>query len=243
MSKCPGLYFDIGKRAKDVLHKDYAHQPPIHFHYQFMDWNLDLSCQVEEIVPGLRSLFNFTLPDSGKVELQYLSNYTGITGCIGLIGNLERGYDPVVNFSGLIGTDILSLGTKLAYDISTREFRKMNVGFSFNTAFLVASMTMHDRFDTVKASFYHEVNPLTKTAIAAEVKHRISLNETGVTIGAQHALLPCTMVKARLDTYGKAGALIQQQFWQRICISMAGEIDFRATSKLPKIGLSLALAP
>ena len=76
------------------------------------------------------------------MELQHLSNYTGITGCIGLIGNLERGYDPVANFSGLIGTDILTLGGKLAIDISTREFRKMNVGFSLNTSFLVASVTM-----------------------------------------------------------------------------------------------------
>lgn len=90
---------------------------------------------------------------------------------------------------------------------------------------------------------YHEVNPLTKTAIAAEVKHRFSLNETGVTIGAQHALFPYTMVKARLDTYGKVGTLIQQQLWQSFFISMAGEMDFRATSKLPKVGLSLALKP
>lgn len=95
----------------------------------------------------------------------------------------------------------------------------------------------------VKASIFHELNPLTKTAIAAEVKHRISMNETGVTIGAQHALFRSTMVKARLDTYGKVGGLLQQQFWDKICISMAGEIDFRDTSQLPKVGLSVALAP
>ena len=77
-----------------------------------------------------------------------MNNYTGITGCIGLIGDLERGYEPVVNFSGLIGTDILSLGAKLSYDISTKEFRKMNLGFSFNTPFLVTSMTMLASKDT-----------------------------------------------------------------------------------------------
>ncbi|KAF7806168.1 mitochondrial outer membrane protein porin 1 [Senna tora] len=243
MSKCPGLYFDIGKRAKDVLHKNYAHQPPIHYHYQFMDWNLDLSCQLDAIVPGLRSICNFTIPDSGKVELQHLSNYTGITGCIGLIGKVDGGYEPVVNFSGLIGTNILSLGANVAFDISSREIKTINTGFSLNTDFFVASMTMHDKFDTMKASCYHEVNPLTKTAIAAEVKHSFSMNETGITIGAQHAMVPSTTVKAKLDTNGKVGALIQQEIWQRCCISMAGEMDFRAESKVPKVGLSLALKP
>ncbi|KAI4343837.1 hypothetical protein L6164_011141 [Bauhinia variegata] len=243
MSKCPGLYFDMGKKAREVLHKDYAQQPPIHFHYQVMDWNLDLSCQVEEIVPGLRSLCKFNIPDSGKVELQYLNDFTGITGCIGLIGNPLKGYDPVVNLSGLIGTRILSLGTNLAFNISTRTFNKLSAGLSFNSAFLAASLTMHDKFDTLKASLYHAVNPLTNTAIAAEVKHSFSVNETGVTIGAQHALLPFTMLKARLDTYGKAGAVIQQQLFQRLFITFAGEMDFTAATKLPKIGCSMALRP
>lgn len=76
------------------------------------------------------------------MELQYLNNYTGITGCIGLLGNLESGYDPVVNFSGLIGTSILSLGANVAFNMSTREIRKLNAGLSFNTAFLVASMSL-----------------------------------------------------------------------------------------------------
>ncbi|KAK7265770.1 hypothetical protein RJT34_33393 [Clitoria ternatea] len=245
MSKCPGLYFDIGKKAKDVLHNDYAHSSPIHFHYQIMDWNLDLSCQVDEIVPGFRSIFKCTLPDSGKVELQHLSNYTGITGCIGLLGNLERGYDPVVNFSGLVGTDIVSLGANVAFDFPSRTISKLNAGLSLNTAFLVASLTMHDRFDTLKASCYHEVNPLTKTAIAAELKHSLSVKETGLTIGAQHSFFPQTLVKARLDTYGKVGALIQQGFWEKFFITMAGEVTFGATdsNNVPKVGVSVALRP
>ncbi|KAJ1378446.1 Porin domain superfamily [Sesbania bispinosa] len=195
MSGGPGIYFDIGKKAKDVLHNDYAHQSPIHFHYQFMDWNLDLSCKVDEIVPGFRSIFKCTIPDSGKVELQYLNKFIGMTGCIGLVGNTEGGYDPVVSCSGLIGTRILSLGANVALDIPTRSISKLNAGFSFNSAFLVASLTLHDMFDTLKATCYHEVNPLTKTAIAAEVKHSLSLNETGVTIGAQHAFFSTNIGK------------------------------------------------
>ena len=88
------------------------------------------------------------------------------------------------------------------------------------------------------------MNPLTKTAIAAELKYSLSIKETGVTIGAQHAFLPETLVKARLDTTGKVGALIQQGFWQRFYVTMAGEMDFGASSdKVPKVGVSMALRP
>ncbi|KAK7330392.1 hypothetical protein VNO77_24586 [Canavalia gladiata] len=245
MSTCPGLYFDIGKKARDVLQKDYAQLSPIHFHYQIMDYNVDLSCQVEEIVPGFRSLFKCSIPDSGKVELQYMSNYTGLTGCIGLAGNLERGFDPIANFSGLVGTNILSLGANVALDIPSRTISNLNAGLSLNTDFLVASLTMHDSFDTLKASCFHEVNPLSKTAIAAELKHRLSMGETSLTIGAQHALFPQTLVKARFNTESKAGAVIQQGFLERFFISMAGEVEFRNTDNkwLPKIGVSVALKP
>lgn len=101
-----------------------------------------------------------------------------------------------------------------------------------------------DKLDTLKGSFYLEVNPLTKSAIAAEVNHSLSTDEIGITFGAQHALFPSTLVKARLDTYGKAGALIQQDFWQRFFITMAGEIDFRGEDEIvPKVGFSMALRP
>ncbi|KAJ7956343.1 Mitochondrial outer membrane protein porin [Quillaja saponaria] len=241
MSKCPGFYFDIGKKARDLLHKDYGAQPPIHFHYQFLDWNLSLSCQIEQIVPGLSSLIKFDIPDSGKVELQSLHDYAGITGCIGLIRNSSRGYDPVVSFSGVAGTTFLSLGGNLAFDIATKTFNKWNAGLTINTAFLIASLKLNDKFDTLKASCYHAVNPVTRTAIAAELKHRFSTNEIVATIGAQHALFPSTLVKARVNTHGMAGALIQQELWQKVFITLAGEVDFRDMIKLPTVGLSLAL--
>lgn len=101
----------------------------------------------------------------------------------------------------------------------------------------------HDSFDTLKATCYHEVNPLTKTAIAAEMKYSLSLQETGVTIGAQHAFFPQTLVKARFDTSGKAGALIQQGLWQKFFMTMTGEMDFGAINKVPKFGISMALRP
>jgi len=89
------------------------------------------------------------------------------------------------------------------------------------------------------------VNPLSKTAIAAELKHSLSMGESSATIGAQHALFPQTLVKARFDTFGKAGAVIQQGFLERFYVSMAGEVDFKTTDNNlhPKVGVSVALRP
>ncbi|TKY73421.1 Mitochondrial outer membrane protein porin 1 [Spatholobus suberectus] len=246
MSQGPGLYFDIGKKARDVLHKDYAQQPPIHFNYKSLNWNLDLSCQ-EELVPGLKGLFNCNIPDSGKLELQHFNKFSGFTGSIGLLGDPEKGYNPVANISGLIGTRILTLGANLAYDLSDRSYRtpnNLNAGLSLNSPYLVAAVTLHDSFQTLKGSCYFEVSPLTKTAIAAEVNYNLGDDETtGVTVGAQHALFPCTLLKARITSNGKVGALIRQKLGSKFSITVAGEMNLneKDKEKFPKVGVSMAL--
>ncbi|KAJ0105904.1 hypothetical protein Patl1_17852 [Pistacia atlantica] len=239
MSSSPGLYFHIGKKARDLLYKGYAQQPPFHFSYQWVDWNVDLSCQMESIVPGLQTALRFTIPDSGKVELRFLHDYVGITAGSGLkMSNHHStgfdpsiGLDPVVNFSGVIGTDLVSLGTDIAFDMSASTFNKINA--------------WNDKLDTLKASYYQPLNPLSRSAIAAELKHSFFIERTTIlTVGGQHELFPSTLVKARMDSNGKVGALIQQGFWQKFFLSIAGEFDFKDNDRRrPKIGLSATLAP
>jgi voltage-dependent anion channel protein 2 len=70
------------------------------------------------------------------VELQYLHDYAGISTSVGLTAN------PVVNFSGVIGTNIVALGTDLSFDSKTGNFTKCNAGLSFSNADLIASFTL-----------------------------------------------------------------------------------------------------
>ncbi|KAL6181580.1 hypothetical protein ACLB2K_048233 [Fragaria x ananassa] len=246
MSNTPSEFYDIGKKATDLLHNDYAHQPrsPIHFDYRSLKSNTDISCRVKDIGPGLSTLFSFFTPNYGKVELEYLNGLAGISGGIGLIRNDALGrFDPIASLSGVIGRDALfSLGTDLAFDISTGTFNKINAGLSLNSGFFDASLSL-DRFDSLKASCHFTVNPLTKTAIAAELKHRFSISDTALAIGAQHAFTPSTLAKGRISTHGKVGALIRQGLWQRIFLSISGEVDFTDTrpNAALQIGLSLAV--
>ena len=78
------------------------------------------------------------------MELEYLNGLAGISGGIGLIRNDTLGrFDPIANFSNVIGRDALfSLGTDLAFDISTGTFIKLKAGLSLNSDFVDASLSL-----------------------------------------------------------------------------------------------------
>ncbi|KAK7821937.1 mitochondrial outer membrane protein porin of 34 kDa [Quercus suber] len=201
--------------------------------------NLLTTITIDEPAPGLKTIFSFRVPDqrSGKVELQYLHDYAAISTSVGLTAN------PVVNFSGVIGTNLVGLGTDLSFDTKTGNFTKVNTGLSFSNADLIAALTVNDKGDTLNASYYHTVNPLTKTAVGAEVSHSFSTNENTITVGTQHALDPLTTVKARVNNFGKASALIQHEWRPKSLFTISGEVDTRAIEKSAKVGLALALKP
>ncbi|GFZ00126.1 voltage dependent anion channel 1 [Actinidia rufa] len=301
MGKGPGLYSDIGKKARDLLYKDYqsdhkfvlttytstgvaltssgtkkgellladvaaqlknknvttdikvdtnskdthgGHTLPIQGEesdkLQAIYQALFTTITVDEPTPGLKTIFSFIVPDqrSGKVELQYLHDYAGISTSIGLTAT------PIVNFSGVAGNNVVSLGTDdIAFDTATGNITKCNGGLSFSNADLITSLTVNDKGDSLTASYYHCVSPLTNTAVGAEMTHSFSSNENTLTIGTQYALDPFTTVKARLNNYGKASALIQHELRLKSLVTISGEVDTRAFEKSAKIGLALALKP
>ncbi|XP_065863070.1 mitochondrial outer membrane protein porin of 36 kDa [Euphorbia lathyris] len=276
MGKGPGLYTDIGKKARDLLYKDYQgdHKFTVTTYTstgvaitssgikkgelfladvssQFKNKNITTDVKVDtssnlfttitidEPAPGLKTIFSFKVPDqrSGKVELQYQHEYAGISTSIGLTAN------PIVNFSGVVGKNCIALGTDLSFDTASGNFTKLNAGLSYNHGDLLAALTLNDKGDSLNASYYHTVSPLTNTAVGAELTHSFSSNENTLTIGTQHALDPLTSVKARVNSFGKASALIQHEWRPKSLFTISGEVDTRAIEKSAKIGLALALKP
>ncbi|XP_062111698.1 mitochondrial outer membrane protein porin of 36 kDa [Humulus lupulus] len=276
MVKGPGLYTDIGKKARDLLYKDYQadHKFTVTTYTSTgvaitstgvkkgelfladlstqlknknittdikVDTNSNLitTITVDEPAPGLKTIFSFIAPDqrSGKVELQYQHEYAGISTSIGLTAN------PSVNFSGVIGNNSLAVGTDLSFDTASGNFTKFNTGLNFTHSDLIASLTLNDKGDTLTASYYHTVSPLTNTNVGAEFSHSFSSNENTLTIGTQHALDPLTNVKARVNNYGKASALIQHEWRPKSLFTISGEVDTRAIEKSAKVGLALVLKP
>ncbi|PPD69994.1 hypothetical protein GOBAR_DD33126 [Gossypium barbadense] len=256
MGKGPGLYSDIGKKARDLLYKDYQ----VDHKFTVTTYtsngvlknknittdvkvdsrsNLFTTVTIDEPAPGLKTIFSFVVPDqkSGMVELQYRHEYAGISTGIGLTAK------PLVSFSGVIGNDCVSVGTDLSFDTASGNFIKLNAGLNITHSDLIASMTLNDKGDTLTASYYHIVSPLTNTAVGAELTHSFSSNENTLTIGTQHALDPLTTVKARMNNYGRASALIQHEWHPKSLFTISGEVDTRAIEKSAKVGLALALKP
>ncbi|KNA22640.1 hypothetical protein SOVF_032670 [Spinacia oleracea] len=276
MVKGPGLYSDIGKRARDLLYRDYQSDHKFTLTTYTANGvaitstgtkkgelfladvstkltnknittdvkvdtnsNLFTTITVDEPAPGLKAIFSFRVPDqrSGKVELQYLHEYAGISTSLGLTAN------PIVNFSGVFGNSTLALGTDLSFDTASGNFTKCNAGLSFTNDDLIASVNVNDKLDILNASYYHIVSPLTNTAVGAELSHSFSSNENTLNIGTQHALDPLTSVKARVNNYGKASALIQHEWRPKSIVTISGEVDTSAIEKSAKLGLALVLKP
>ncbi|KAK4409886.1 Mitochondrial outer membrane protein porin of [Sesamum angolense] len=201
--------------------------------------NLHTAVTVDEPTPGLKTILSFRVPDqrSGKLELQYLHDYAGISSSVGLTAN------PIVNFSGVVGNNKLALGSDVSFDTKEGALVKCNFGASFTNADLIAALTLNDKGDTLSASYYHIVSPLTNTAVGAEVTHSFSTNENTITVGTQHLLDPLTTVKARVNNFGKANALIQHEWRPKSLITVSTEVDTKSIDKSAKFGLALALKP
>ncbi|CAN6442337.1 unnamed protein product [Victoria cruziana] len=175
MVKGPGLYSDIGKKARDLLYKDYHSDQKFTLttytstgvaitstgtkkgELFFADVNTQLknknvttdikvdtssklhaTVTVDEPAPGLKTIFSFVVPDqrSGKVELQYMHEYAGVSTSIGLTAS------PIVNFAGVIGTKNVALGADLAFDSASGNFTKYNAALSYSSSDLIASLTL-----------------------------------------------------------------------------------------------------
>uniref|UniRef100_A0A6N2M4D8 Mitochondrial outer membrane protein porin of 34 kDa n=1 Tax=Salix viminalis TaxID=40686 RepID=A0A6N2M4D8_SALVM len=80
--------------------------------------NFFTTITADEPAPGLKTIFCFKVPDqrSGNVEVHYLHDYAAVSSSIGLT------VYPTVNFSGVIGTNVASLGTDLSFDTKTGDF-------------------------------------------------------------------------------------------------------------------------
>ena len=108
---------------------------------------------------------------------------------------------------------------------------------------LLCWLCRNDKGDTLNASYYHIVKPLTNTYVGAEVNRCFSTNENTFTVGTQHSLDPLTTVKARVNNFGRASALIQHEWRPKSLFTLSGDVDTKALDKSAKFGLALALKP
>ncbi|KAJ6771308.1 MITOCHONDRIAL OUTER MEMBRANE PROTEIN PORIN 3 [Salix koriyanagi] len=248
MGKGPGLYSDIGKKARDLLYKDYQSD------HKFTVTTYT-SSGVAITSTGIKKGDLFLADISSQLKNKNITTDVKVDTNSNLLTTITidepaPGLKTIFSFkvpdqrSGKVELhNFVALGTDLSFDTATGNFTKCNAGLSYTNSDLIASLTVNDKGDTLSASYYHTVSPLTSTAVGAELTHSISSNENILTIGTQHALDPLTTVKARLNNYGKVSALIQHEWRPKSLFTISGEVDTKAIEKSAKVGLALALKP
>ncbi|CAM6046127.1 unnamed protein product [Sphagnum compactum] len=276
MGKGPVFYSEIGKKARDLLTKDYTYDHKLvistttqsglaftsnavkqgdaflaDISTSFRNKNITADVKVDiksniittitvdEFAPGAKSIFSFTIPDhnSGKVELQYRQDYAAITGSIGLKPS------PIVEATGVVGSDGFAVGGELAFDTASGNLIKYNAALNYIQPGFNGSLILVDKGDTLKASYLHTVSPTSRTTVAAEIAHKISKNENTFTVGGLYDLDILTTVKARLNNHGKVAALLQHEWRPKSLVTISGEVDTKALDKSAKLGLAIALKP
>ncbi|GFZ17527.1 hypothetical protein Acr_26g0007970 [Actinidia rufa] len=211
----------INELGEKLLYKDYTQQPPDSYNVGSFDLSIDLAGQVCEIVPGLTTAFRFIIPYQNTVELQYMREHVGITSGISLSSK------PSFNLSGVTGNSFFSIGTDVSYNTNSMKFAKCNAGLSFNTALVVASLT-----------FVVLLQHVTPNQHSYRSRAQIRGGGSVLTFGTQHGLFTNTMLKARVSSNGKLGALISQQLFPSFFATVAAEL--RGS---PKLGLSFSVRP
>lgn len=123
--------------------------------------------------------------------------------------------------------------------VENNKFAANRHNLGYNTKLILHFR--NNKGDSIAASYYHLVN--STTAVGGEMTHSFSSNENTLTFGTQHALDPLTTVKARLNNYGMASALIQHEWRPKSLVTISTEVDTKAIEKSSKVGLSLVLKP
>ncbi|KAK4576968.1 hypothetical protein RGQ29_027479 [Quercus rubra] len=241
MSKGPRLFTDIGKKAKDLLTRDFNSDQKFTVS-TYSDAGVALTSTVykyKNAVFDVKTIASFKVPDynSGKLEVQYFHDHATLTTAVAL------NQSPAIDVSATIGTPSIAFGAEAGYDTTTGNFMKYTAGLSVAKPESSASIILGDKGDNIKASYVHHLDQFKKSAAIGEITRKFSTNKNTFTVGGSYAIDSLTVVKAKLNNHGKLGALLQHEVIPKSVLTVFGEVDTKALDKNPKFGLAIALWP
>ncbi|PNT27293.1 hypothetical protein POPTR_007G055800v4 [Populus trichocarpa] len=276
MSKGPVLFADIGKKAKDLLTKDYNSDQRLSVStfsdagvaltssavkkgglstgdvaalYMYKNTIFDVKIDTEsnisttltftDFLPSTKTIASIKFPDynSGKLEVQYFHDRASFTTAVAL------NQSPAIDVTATIGTPTIAFGAEAGYDTTLGSFTKYTAGISVTKPDSYASLILGDKGDSLRASYVHHLDLLKKSAVAGEITRRFSTNENTLTIGGSFPVDHLTVVKAKLNSHGKLGALVQHEVIPKSVLTISSEVDTKALDKSPRFGLAIALKP
>ncbi|XP_010426523.1 PREDICTED: mitochondrial outer membrane protein porin 2-like, partial [Camelina sativa] len=203
------------------------------------DSNILTTITFTEILPSTKAIASFKVPDynSSKLEVQYFHDHATVTAAAALQQN------PLIDVTATLGSPTISFGAEAGYDTTSRTFTKYNVGISVTKPDQCASIILGDKGESIKASHLYHLDESKRSSVVGEVFRKISTNENTVTVGGLYAVDHLTNVKAKLNSNGKLGALLQHEVLTKSIVTISGDFDTKTLDKYPRFGLLLALKP
>ncbi|KAL8240605.1 hypothetical protein R6Q59_013960 [Mikania micrantha] len=207
--------------------------------HDFESGKIATSLTFMDIAPSTKVITSFHLPSfrSSKLKVQYFHHLATLTSTMAL------NEAPTIGASATIGTPTFAMGAKVAYEIFSSKLTNFAVGINFNRPDSTASLVLGDNGDTIRAFYRYRFDALKKTAAAVEITRRLSANETEFVVGGCYVFDNQTSVKAKLDSCGKLGAVLQLKIITKLLVSLSSELDMKALHKTPKFGFAFALKP
>ncbi|KAJ6990409.1 mitochondrial outer membrane protein porin 2 [Populus alba] len=201
--------------------------------------NISTTLTFTGFLPSTKTIASIKFPDynSGKLEVQYFHDRASFTTAVAL------NQSPAIDVTATIGTPTMAFGAEAGYDTTLGSFTKYTAGISVTKPDSYASMILGDKGDSLRASYVHHLDLLKKSAVAGEITRRFSTNENTLTIGGSFPVDHLTVVKAKLNSHGKLGALVQHEVIPKSVLTISSEVDTKALDKSPRFGLAIALKP
>nr|CAD1832411.1 unnamed protein product [Ananas comosus var. bracteatus] len=232
--KGPGLFSDIGKKAKDLLNKDYSYDQKLTIS-TFSSTGVGLTSAA--VKKG--GLYTLDIGTQYKYKNTHIDVKLDTDSNVSTILTISEVLPYTKTIASLKFPDYKSGKLELQY---FHDHASLATAVGLKASQLLIFLDCRDKGDSLRASYVYLFDDAQKTSVVAEVTRRFSTNDNTFTVGGSYAVDPLTTVKARLNNSGKLAALIDTRA-KSILATISGEFDTKALDKPPKFGLALALKP
>ncbi|KAJ8490836.1 hypothetical protein OPV22_012557 [Ensete ventricosum] len=188
LHRTTGLYFEIGKKARDLLYKDY--QTDHKFTVTTCTANGVLLLFLKYAITASGTRKNDLI--FGEIQSQIKNNNitfdvktnsdSNVTTTVTINEVATPGLKTIFSFvipdqrSGKVELQYLHDYAGVNASIGLTANPVYNAGLSITNADLIVALALNNKGDSLSASYYHLVNPLSSTAVGAELTHSFSSN-------------------------------------------------------------------
>ena len=95
----------------------------------------------------------------------------------------------------------------------------------------------------IRGTYMHHFDVSKRTGAAFEITRRLATNKTNFLIGGSYVFDGRTVVKGKLNSWGKLGVVLQHEIIPKSRVSFSSELNIKALHKTTKFVLALVLKP